>query len=257
MEKIYKLFSFILITVPLISSCGDKTESSTEPPGKEKTTKTQVLEAGAETLQGKDPFKPMDIYLVGFHPMKDDPTHQMEAHHYCTQINEDFAQCALFDGNTEDAKLTGIEYIISERLFDSLPQAEKKYWHPHNYEILSGQLVAPGLPDVAEEELMESKMNSYGKTWHVWSTGSANAENGSSFPYGDPKLAWSFNRDGEAKPELVEKRDKKMGIDSKEKREERKELIPKAKPQEGVDVLKNKFPGKTVSTPGVESKDRP
>jgi len=245
--------AFIIIAGLTLNSCGGNTESNTSPPGNEKTTKTEILEIGADILQGKGPFKPMDIYLVGFHPMKDDPSHQMEAHHFCTQVNEDFAQCALFDGNTEDAKLTGIEYIISEKLFESLPEEEKKYWHPHNYEILSGQLVAPGLPDVADKELMGSKMNSYGKTWHVWSTGTPDGE-GSDFPYGDPMLAWSFNRDGEAKSGLVESRDKRMGIDSKEKRQERKELIPKAKPQEGVDALEGKFPGKTETIPGVESK---
>jgi hypothetical protein len=256
MKKNVTLLSFILIAGLVLSSCGGNTESNTEPPGKEETTKTDILEGGAALLQGKDPFDRMNIYLVGFHPMKADPSHQMEAHHYCTQINEDFAQCVLFDGNTENAKLTGIEYIISERLFDSLPEEEKKYWHPHNYEILSGQLVAPGLPDIADKELMESKMNSYGKTWHVWSTGTAEG-GGDDFPYGDPMLAWSFNRDGEAKPGLVENRDKRMGIDSEEKRQERKDLIPLAKPQEGVDALKGEFPGETESIIGVESKKTP
>jgi hypothetical protein len=103
--------------------------------------------------------------------MKNSPNDQMEAHHYCHQINEDFAQCALFDSNTKDAKLNGIEYIISEKLFNELPEQEKKYWHPHNGEILSGQLVAPDIPHAAEKALMKVKMNSYGKTWHVWNTG--------------------------------------------------------------------------------------
>jgi len=40
--------------------------------------------------------------------------------------------------------------------------------HPHNFQILSGQLIAPNLPDMAEKALMKSKMNSYGKTWRVW-----------------------------------------------------------------------------------------
>ncbi len=36
-------------------------------------------------------------------------------------------------------------------------------------------------------------------------------------------LAWSFNRDGEAKPGLVQDRDEKLGIDTKEKRRERQD----------------------------------
>ncbi len=108
------------------------------PPGVDKSAKTRTLELGAKILQGNRPVEIMDIYLDGFHPMKDHPEMQMEAHHFCHQVNEDFAQCALFDGNTKSANLNGIEYIISEKVFATLPEAERKYWHPHNGEILSG-----------------------------------------------------------------------------------------------------------------------
>ncbi len=225
---------------------------SQTPPGDEKTAKTRTLEAGAKVLQRNSPLGPMDVYLVGFHPMKDRPEHQMEAHHYCHQVNQDFAQCTLFDGNGRSANLTGIEYIISEKLFETLPDDERKYWHPHNAEILSGQLVAPGIPAVAEKALMKDKMNSYGKTWHVWSSGTM-GQAGDKLPLGPPMLAWSFNRDGEAKPGLVEQRDKKMSIDSAAKRRQRADLQPLAKPQSGVDDLKAAFP-QAKAIPGVVDK---
>lgn len=248
--KVIHLLVVVFLTSVFFTSCGEDRKSSTDVPGRDESTKTNVLETGSNLIQTKAPFDPMEIYLVGFHPMKEDPGHQMEAHHFCTQINEDFAQCVLFDGNTKDAKLTGIEYIISEKLYENLPEEEKQYWHPHNYEILSGQLVAPGLPDAAEIELMDSKMNSYGKTWHTWST-----DKGDELPFGDPMLAWSFNRDGEADPELMKRRNEAMDIDPNEKREQRKELISKANPQEGVDAIKGKFTGPTELIPGVESKN--
>ena len=220
------------------------------PGGEAKTPKTKILEAGAKLLQSSSPLKPFDIYLVGFHPMKDSPEDQMEAHHYCHQVNEDFAQCTLFDGNTKDANLNGIEFIISEKLFNTLPEGEKKYWHPHNGEILSGQLVAPNIPGIAEKELMKGKMNSYGKTWHVWNTG-YEGKLGDALPLGQPMLGWSFNREGEAAPGLVEKRDKNMKIDSEEKRRQRADLKQLAKPQSGVDELKGKFARPTKDIPGV------
>jgi hypothetical protein len=195
----------------------------------------------------------LDVYLVGFHPMKDDPEHQFEAHHFCQQVNEDFAQCALYDGNTAEANLNGIEYIISERLFESLPEEEKQYWHPHNGEILSGQLVAPGLPEIADKELMRSKMNSYGKTWHTWDTGHG-SEDGDVMPLGEPALAWSFNRFGEDAPGLVESRDGRMGISTEERRRQREDLLELAHPQEGVDVLDGAFQRPTEPIPGVVDK---
>ena len=228
----------------------EKTPPKSDPAGDPKTGKTRTLEMGAKALQSSSPLKPFDVYLAGFHPLKDDPEHQVEAHHYCHQVNEDFAQCALFDSNTENANLNGIEYIISEKLFAGLPEQEKKFWHPHNGEILSGQLVAPNLPDAAEKSLMKTKMNSYGKTWHVWSTGSQ-GKPGDKLPLGEPMLAWSFSRDGEALPGLVENRDKRLNINSAEKRKQRAELESLAKPQAGVDALKGKFSRPTKDIPGV------
>jgi Protein of unknown function (DUF1264) len=235
-----------------IAGCASsgKTEPASDVPGRPESMKTDVLEGGAMALQTDAPTDELDIYLVGFHPMKDEPSHQFEAHHFCRQVNEDFAQCALFDGNTEAANLNGVEYIISERLFESLPEGEKPFWHPHNGEILSGQLVAPSLPEAAEHELMKSKMNSYGKTWHTWDT-SHGRGSGAALPLGEPKLAWSFNRLGEARPELVEERDRRMEIDTKERARERQELVPLAHPQAGVDALKGEFAGPTQPIPGV------
>jgi hypothetical protein len=239
----------VIAAAAFCAACAQVPPAST-PPGDEKSGKTRVLETGARLLQGQAPLRPMDVYLVGFHPMKDDPSHQMEAHHYCHQVNEDFAQCTLFDGNTAQARLNGIEYIISEKLFATLPEGERKYWHPHNGEILSGQLAAPGIPEVAEKALMKSKLNSYGKTWHVWDTG-ALGKTGDQLPLGPSMLAWSFNREGEAVPGLVEQRDSRMGLDSKAKRADRAELTGLARPQSGVDDLKGRFGRPTTEIPGV------
>ncbi|HEY0878543.1 MAG TPA: OBAP family protein [Zeimonas sp.] len=201
-------------------------------------------------LQRNTPLASMDLHLAGFHPMKAQPAHQMEAHHYCRQVNEDFAQCVLFDRDAADANLNGIEYIVSEKLFATLPDDERRYWHPHNAEILSGQLIAPGIPDAAEKALLKGKMNSYGKTWHVWNTGAFDRE-ADALPPGEAMLAWWFNRDGEAKPGLVEARDRRLGVSTAETREKRAELRELARPQHGVDALKGAFDAPLREIPGV------
>lgn len=233
----------------LLAGCTGTKGPAVQPAGSDTSAKTDVLKTGAKVMQKDSPLDPMDVYVVGFHPMKDQPEHQMEAHHFCRQATEDFAQCALFDGNSRDANLNGIEYIISERLFETLPADEKQLWHPHNGEILSGQLIAPGIPQVAEKELMRMKMNSYGKTWHTWAT-----DQGHKVPLGLPMLAWSFSRDGEIKPGLAEARDKRLGTNTSEKRKERQDLVSHARPQSGVDALKGKFARPTQDLPGVVDK---
>jgi len=231
------------------TAAAQRSQPDTAPAGAPKESNTKMLEAGAKVLQGNAPLAGFDIYLNGFHPMKDDPDMQVEAHHFCRQVNEDLAQCALFDGNTRTANLNGIEYIVSERLFETLPAAERAFWHPHNGEILSGQLVAPGIPEVAEKALMKRKLNSYGKTWHVWDTGTT-GQGGDKLPLGPPMLAWSFNRDGEVQPGLVAQRDRSLRIDSADKRRRRADLQGLAHPQSGVDDLKAAFP-QARPLPGV------
>ena len=225
------------------------------PDGEDKGTWTSLLEQGANLLQSATPLHGFDVYVAGFHCAKGEPDFQMEAHHYCRVVNDDFIQCVLFDGNVRTANLIGIEYIVSGRLFDTMPEAEKAAWHPHNFEVLSGQLVAPGLPEAAEKALMKHLLNSYGKTWHTWHTNSTDERPGQSLPLGDPKLMWSFNRDGECDETMRQDRDRAMHLDTDGKRRDRQSLVPLASPQRGVDAMRDDFDGSSP-IPGVVDADR-
>ena len=228
----------IVIAALATAACGGRNtppQGGETGPGEARTTKTAALESGANLLQAKAPVENIAMYLNGFHLSKGDPAMQMEAHHYCNQANEDLAQCVLFDGNTHDARLTGIEYIISEKLYATLPEEERSYWHPHNYEILSGQLRMPGLPDAAERAAMKTKMNSYGKTWHTWMSGMHNRK-ADALPFGPAQLQWSFNRDGEAMPSMIAERDQRFGFSTADARQDRQDLAAIARPQAGVEA---------------------
>lgn len=224
--------------------------TGTTPAGQDKGGWLAILEQGANLLQSATPLKGFDVYVVGFHCAKGEPDFQVEAHHFCRVVNDDLLQCVLFDGNTRDANLIGIEYIVSERLFDGLPGQEKPYWHPHNFELLSGQFAAPGLPDAAERAFFKLLVNSYGKTWHTWHGSRRNGQPGMDLPYGDPKLMWSFNRDGECDEALRRDRDQAMGLDTDAKRADRQSFLDLVRPQWGVDAMKDDFPGATP-IPGV------
>jgi hypothetical protein len=76
-------------------------------------------------------------------------------------------------------------------------------------------------------------------------------QGGDKLPLGPAMLAWSFNRDGELQPELLQRRDDSMHIDSTAKRKKRADLRPLAKPQSGVDDLKGKFGRPAQDIPGV------
>lgn len=223
----------------------------TRPAGETKGAWLATLEQGAHLLQTDAPMQGFHVYVVGFHCAKGEPDFQMEAHHFCRVVNDDFLQCVLFDGNTKDANLIGVEYIVSERLFDQMPEEEKGSWHPHNYEVLSGELVAPGLPEAAEKAFMKQLVNSYGKTWHTWHTSPTTGQPGMELPYGDPKLMWSFNREGECDEALKRDRNEAMGVDANRKRADRRAFLDLARPQHGVDDMRDDFP-QSVPIPGVE-----
>jgi len=144
---------------------------------------------------------------------------QMEAHHYCGHLNEDLIQCVIFDGNGEKAKIMGVEYIVSRALFDKLPAEERHLWHSHVHEVRSGQLIAPGIPEVAEHEFMEKIAATYGKTWHTWHT-----DQQLELPVGTPMLMMGFTKDGQANEQMIAERDKRFGVSSAENRQKRTDI---------------------------------
>lgn len=213
-------WAMLCVAMASVAGCaGGDTESPVDAPGAAKTATTTGLEAGAGILQNKAPLQALDTYLDGFHFYNGRMSGQMEAHHYCSALNEEVFQCAIFDGNTADAKLMGVEYIISKRLFEGLPAREKQLWHSHVHEVKSGQLVAPGIPQVAEHRLMENLVSTYGKTWHTWHT-----EQGKALPYGVPQLMMGFTADGQIDPQRVRERDSRMNIDSEAKKRARADI---------------------------------
>lgn len=170
---------------------------------------------GTAGTQGEG--KKFDTEVVGFYAIKDDPSKQLVAYHYCDKMPDGMMQCVLYDDNTSDAKMIGQESIITKDKYEALPEEEKSLWHPHNFEILSGQLAVPGMSDEQEMPLMTELMNTYGKTY-LFET------EGGDMPKGEPKLAWSITKEGELKQELVDERDQKLGIDTKKKLEARQSL---------------------------------
>jgi hypothetical protein len=208
-----------------LPGCGreNNTGSPVVAPGAPQTPRTQALEAGAALLQDKPPIAAINAYLDGFHFYNGRPQAQMEAHHYCANVNEDVTQCVIYDGNTRDARIMGVEYIVSARLFATLPAQEKALWHSHVHEVKSGQLVAPGIPAVAEKELMKKLVGTYGKTWHTWHT-----DAGQQLPLGVPQLMMGFTADGQSDAAMVSARDRRLGVDSMEKRRQRADIPPPA-----------------------------
>jgi hypothetical protein len=187
--------------------------------GEGHSLKHRVLDVAAGAIQPKYPIDAMSTYLNGFHMYADEMARQVEATHFCIHLRHDLHQCVIFDRNAADARLIGIEYIISKERFSSLPNDEKLLWHSHHYEVTSGMLVAPGIPDFAEHSYFEDLASTYGKTFHTWQY------DRDDFPYGIPQLMMGFTDDGQADNALIHDRDRRLGVSTPRKRRSRADIL--------------------------------
>lgn len=186
--------------------------------GKGHPAKHRAVDIASGLMQPKYPLEAMSTYLNGLHMYADEMGRQVEATHLCSHLRHDLHQCVIFDSNKPDARLIGIEYIIPEERFRSLPEEEKKLWHSHHYEVKSGILTAPGVPEMAEHAYFEDLVSTYGKTFHTWQYDRED------FPYGIPQLMMGLTGDGQVDEALLRKRDESIGVSTQRKRENRADI---------------------------------
>jgi hypothetical protein len=181
------------------------------------------------------PVTNLHAHFCGIHMAKKDPKFQIVTQHYCAQVSDEVHQCLLFDSCEKGAKLLGVEYIISDRLYRELADEEKKYWHAHTYEVLSGGLTAPGMSAEDEMKFMKVLLNTWGKTWHTW------PDPKTKVPVGEPLLIWSLMGDGQADEKVVAARDKEFGVSMAKIREERTRAfgleVPRVSPPKSIDAV--------------------
>lgn len=202
--------------------------STNSIPGGPITTEDHILEIGAAALQNFAPLKSICAHLNAFHTYASEPGRHVETNHYCAHLTEDVRQCLLYDSPEKNARLIGIEYMVTPKLYETLPADERKLWHSHVFEVKSGMLIMPGptMPgmvqawEAAETQEMKHVIELYGKVYHLWQT-----DRGDALPFGEPKLMTSFTENGQFDFEKhVGERDRRFGIDSKHKAELRKDI---------------------------------
>ena len=132
-------------------------------------------------------------------------------------------QCVLYDSDRGNAKLIGVEYVVSEDIYQTLPAEEKKYWHPHEYEIRPRLLTTPGLQADCEKKLLKGLLKSWGKVWHTW------PDPRTDLPMGAPVLMWSATEKAQVRKDLVRARDERYKIDIDEIRKLRDKMFEASK----------------------------
>ncbi|GLJ07600.1 hypothetical protein SUGI_0070600 [Cryptomeria japonica] len=210
-------------------------------PGEPSKTSTSMLETGTELIQNFAPIKNVHEHLCAFHFYAHDMTRQIETHHFCSHINEDVRQCLLYDSPEKNARLIGVEYMVSEKLFLTLPDEEKKLWHSHEYEVKSGVLFMPGIPGPIQRQGLEKVCKTYGKVFHFWQF-----DKGDTLPLGLPQLMMAFTVDGQLHEQLATDVQERYNYSFQEEREKRQYM---SGPDYGINPLGNSWTsGKGLKT---------
>ena len=147
------------------------------------------------------------LAFAGVHLLKDLPEHPQVAYHYCKSVNDDVSQCVLYDGTGPDARLIGIEYLVSDALYQKMPPEEKVYWHDHKYEVDSGLLKSMTQTGADEKKTLAAVRTLWGKVFHTWATGKT-------YPSGPPRLFWAVT----GEEPFVLSPDAKLPIELEERR---------------------------------------
>lgn len=142
---------------------------------------------GAAPAGAKAPIQEIlhcPLSFAGVHLLKELPAFPQVAYHFCKPVNEDLNQCVLYDGTGPDAKLIGVEYLVSDAVYQKMPAEERLYWHDHKYEVDAGLLKSLTQSGEEEKKTMAVVRTLWGKVFHTWTTGK-------SYPIGPPRLFWS------------------------------------------------------------------
>jgi Protein of unknown function (DUF1264) len=98
----------------------------------------------------------------------DDPT--LRVWHFCKPNDKIMMVCQLYDSNSPNATLIGVEYVISADAYKNLPDREKPNWHYHKIEFASNR-ADPKFPQLSEQQqnaTLKKMAESYGKVIITW-----------------------------------------------------------------------------------------
>lgn len=127
--------------------------------------------------------KPHEGFTLHIDAEKHFPRNEKKiAHHFCKQVQGGMFECQLYDSDEKDARLVGIETVVSTDTWKTFDQVEQKLWHYHKIEIPK---VNAKFPDLSKEEaakVMTTLEETYGKIYLLWDPSK------SDLPIGQPSI---------------------------------------------------------------------
>ncbi|AIC15592.1 DUF1264 domain-containing protein [Nitrososphaera viennensis] len=120
-----------------------------------------AMSTNATSSTPVDGYNAPQGHLAAIRHIFDDPS--LRVHHYCKPNDKIVAVCQLYDTNSANATLIGIEYVITQDQYNSLPDREKPYWHAHRVEFAPDRADVQ-MPDLTPEQA-KAVMSQLAPTW--------------------------------------------------------------------------------------------
>jgi hypothetical protein len=124
------------------------------------------------------------LTFAGAHGRRNRPISPRCSYHDGEPFHDAVSHCLLYDGPGPDARLIGIEYLVSDEVYRQMPAEEKIYWHDHRCEAdasLPTSLTESG----SEERSTHTQIRHlWGKVYRTWVAGG-------DYPRGPARPFWS------------------------------------------------------------------
>ncbi|KCZ70340.1 Protein of unknown function (DUF1264) [Candidatus Methanoperedens nitroreducens] len=159
------------------------------------------IPATASNVTGADSTTPkpsegwtLHVDAKGHFPSDPDLT----AHHYCkTGAGGLVAQCQLYDSDSPNASLVGVEVVVDAETYNSFNEIEKALWHYHKDELSRVEVTFPDLPPEEAASVLKDIEDTYGKVYTLWDPGISN------LPIGKPEITLHDSTHGQAQKPTV------------------------------------------------------
>ena len=113
------------------------------------------------------PTQGYNAHAIGMKHIYGSP--DLEAHFYCKMNEKIMTTCQIYDSGSPNASLVGVEYIISQEDFNSLPNEEKPNWYVINQSLAErANLRIPELSPEESNEALSGFLGTYGKLILTW-----------------------------------------------------------------------------------------
>jgi hypothetical protein len=160
-KVVFYIVSFSL-SLAVLMLCLSTTASFAQTSDEQNQTKAVVTNNNSSA----NPVSGYQAYAIAKKHVYDAPS--LDVHIYCSVGSGGImASCLLFDGNSKNSSLIGIEYIISSKQYASLNDREKPNWTPVAGEAQS-DLRFPNLTPQEIQGFFKSLEGAYTKLIVTW-----------------------------------------------------------------------------------------